>query len=165
MNELEQVSRGPLSRSTLAAGTSEIAPHLPVIEMPGPGLKRDYAGVLEYWQMIRRHKGAVVLATFLGGVAGFLMTLSSPRIYQARTTIEIQGVNDDFLNMRNVTPTIADASTGNIDVDIQTQVKILQSNSMISRVATKLEAGKRPANLQPPDRLGAWRKALRINPP
>src|SRR6266581_8279925 len=107
MNELQPISHGPVSRSTLPAGTPEIRPHpLPVIDMPGPGLKRDYAGVLEYWQMIRRHKGAVVLATFLGGVAGFLMTLSSPRIYQARTTIEIQGVNDDFLNMRNVTPTI-----------------------------------------------------------
>jgi polysaccharide biosynthesis transport protein len=165
MNELQPITRGHLSKSSMPSGVPGAASNLPVIELPGPGLKRDYSGVLEYWQMIRRHKVAVVLATFLGGFGGFLLTLQSPRIYQARTTIEIQGVNDDFLNMRAVTPTIADASTGNIDVDIQTQVKILQSNALISRVAKKLEDGKRPNNLQPPDRLGVWRKTLRINAP
>ena len=36
---------------------------------PGLGLKRDYAGLLEYWQMARRHKGAIILATFVGGAA------------------------------------------------------------------------------------------------
>ena len=60
-------------------------------EIPGAGLKRDYAGVLEYWQMVRRHKAAVLLATFVGGLLAFASTLPALRVYQARATLEIQG--------------------------------------------------------------------------
>src|SRR4051794_32285912 len=66
-------------------------------EIPGAGVKRDYAGVLEYWQMVRRHKAAVIVATLLGGFLAFASTLPALRMYQARTTLEIQGLNDDFL--------------------------------------------------------------------
>jgi succinoglycan biosynthesis transport protein ExoP len=135
---------------------------LAAMDIPGVGLKRDYAGLLEYWQMARRHKGTIIIATFLGGVIGFLMTLSAPRVYQSRLTMEIQGLNDEFLNMRNVTPT---AETSGYDVDLQTHVKILQSNLIVSRTRKKLAAQKRPDDLQPADRLGMWRKALRISPP
>src|SRR5262249_50612808 len=127
------------------------------------GFKRDYAGVLEYWQMIRRHKGAVALATFLGGLAGFLLTLSDARIFQARTSIEIQGLNQEFLNMKSTSPVESGAS--DVDTDIQTQIKLLQSRALLYRVVDKLNARPHPANLQPPDRLGVWRKALKINPP
>src|SRR3989454_3513704 len=82
--------------------------------------KREYAGLLEYWQMIRRHKLPVVLATVLGLATGFLLTLPEPRIYQARTTLEIQGLNDDFLNMKNVSPT-AMAGGGSPEYEILTQ--------------------------------------------
>src|SRR5258708_7839649 len=61
--------------------------------------QREQAGLLDYWLMIRRHKIAVAFATLLGFGIGFLLTLPEPRIYQARTTIEIQSLNDEFLNM------------------------------------------------------------------
>ena len=131
---------------------------------PGSGLKRDYAGLLEYWQMVRRHKGAVILLTCLGALGGFVLTLSNPRIYQARTTLEIQGLNEEFLNMKNVNP-CRERVGGDVDSDIQTQVKILQSRILLTRVRDKLRPQPRPENLQPPDRLGVWRKALKINPP
>lgn len=132
-------------------------------DSPGASLKRDYAGLLEYWQMVRRHKGAVILATFAGGVLGFLVTLSSPRIYQARTSLEIQGINQEFLNMKAVNP-VEDTNTY-LDEDIQTRVKILQSRALISSVVKKIQEGPRPDGLLPPDRLGMWRKALKMNPP
>ena len=46
--------------------------------------------------MVLRNKGDIVLVAFGGAVAGFLLTLGSPRIYQARTTLEIQGHNTNF---------------------------------------------------------------------
>src|SRR5262245_31650090 len=140
---------------------SQVGPEQLTIDVPGPGLKRDYAGLLEYWQMIRRHKGAVVLATFVGGMAGFALTLTNPRVYQARTTLESQGLNQEFLNMKNVTPTVESAGY-DIDADIQTQVKILQSRALMTRVRGKLTDRPRPDNLQPSDRLGVWRKALKL---
>src|SRR6187549_2702074 len=99
MNELEIVKHGAVSRPALPAG--------PIIDIPGVGLKRDYAGILEYWQMARRHKGTIIMAIVAGGLLGFLMTLSAPRVYQSQLTMEIQGLNDDFLNIRNVNPTSA----------------------------------------------------------
>ena len=139
-------------------------PPIGAIDIPGQGLKRDYAGLLEYWQMIRRHKGAVIVATLLGGVGGFLMTLSEARVYQAQTSLEIQGLNEEFLNMKSVNP-VSSAAGAFLDTDIQTQVKLLQSGSLLSRVHQKLDARPHPDDLQPPDRLGVWRKALNIDPP
>jgi capsular exopolysaccharide synthesis family protein len=141
------------------------ATRTPVAEIPGAGLKRDYAGMLEYWQMVRRHKAAVVLTTLAGALIGFSSTLPALRIYQARTTLEIQGLNDDFLNFRSVNPTVEETSSYYPDYDIQTQVKILQSKSLVTRVRNKLEKQPRVENLQPPDRLSAWRKALHVVPP
>src|SRR5260221_14379508 len=103
MNELQPLPRSPLS-SSQSPGMIDVTSTPIPIDMPGPGMKRDYAGALEYWQMIRRHKGALILAVCAGGVLGFLVTLSSPRIYQARTSLEIQGLNQEFLNMKNVNP-------------------------------------------------------------
>ena len=129
------------------------------------GVKREYAGVLEYWQMVRRHKAVVCLVSILGAVAGFLYTLPQPRIYQAHTTIEVQGLNEDFLGLHNVSPTVSPTSNYYPDFDIQTQVRILQSESLGRSVVADLEKGPRPENLRPPDRLTAWKKALKIDPP
>src|SRR5207244_10567060 len=141
MNELQPIPRSYIPTSALPLNTIDVTPGTVSGELPGPGLKRDYAGVLEYWQMVRRHKGAVILATFLGAMAGFLMTLSDPRVYQARTSLEIQGLNEEFLNMKSVNP-LSETSNGYLDTDIQTQVKLLQSRGLLERVQAKLDAGK-----------------------
>ena len=129
------------------------------------GVKREYAGVIEYWQMVRRHKVAVVVVSMLGAIAGFLYTLPQPRIYQAHTTIEVQGLNEDFLGLHNVSPTVSPTSNYYPDFDIQTQFKIMQSESLANSVVADLEKGKPPENLRPPDRLTVWKKALKIDPP
>lgn len=129
------------------------------------GFKREYAGLLEYWQMVRRHKVAVVLTTLLGLIAGILITLPEPRIYQARTTLEIQSLNDDFLNMKNVNPTSGAGNSYSPEYEILTQVKILQSRSLLNRVVAKIESRRRPGILPPPDRLTAWRNALKLSQP
>ena len=107
------------------------------------GGKRDYSGVLEYWNMVRRHQTAVIVALILGGIWGFCNTLSDPRIYQAHSTIEIQAMNDNFLNMKELTPT-SDSTNMVSDTDIQTQVRIIQSGSLVRRVVEKMQAKPHP---------------------
>lgn len=128
------------------------------------GGKRDYSGMLEYWNMVNRHRLAVVVAVIIGGIWGFCNTLSEPRIYMAHATIEIQAMNDNFLNLKELTPTNDSGSMGS-DTDIQTQVRIIQSGSLIRRVMEKMQAKPHPAALPLPDRLSAWRHALGIKPP
>jgi polysaccharide biosynthesis transport protein len=136
------------------------APHSPMAAG-----KREYSGMLEYWNMIRRHPGAVILMAFTGGLLGFVMTLSQPRIYQAHGTIEIQSLNDNFLNMKELNPTVQDGGGFSSDSDIQTQVKILLSNSLIRRVTARMVEPPLSEQLPLPDRLSAWRNALHIASP
>jgi capsular exopolysaccharide synthesis family protein len=149
-----EISTPPLSYTARPAG-----------EIPGAGFKRDYSGFLEYWQMIRRHPATVILLTMFGASVGFVATLPDARIYQAHASLEIQGLNNDFMNMKSVNPTIDASNNYSPDYDIQTQVKILQSRSLVKRVVAKMERHQRVPNLQPPDRIAGWRKALKINPP
>ncbi len=156
---LDNPGQGPLTRK--GARTSLLPPRRQymeepfpdVFEEPGPGL------VPEYLQILRRRKGTLILIVFLGLLTSLLLTLPQTPIYQARASIEIQNLNQNFLNMRNVSPTADDGASYAPGSDLQTQAKILQSESLIYRVAAKLDLGKK---LFPEEGSGhsAWRKAL-----
>jgi capsular exopolysaccharide synthesis family protein len=166
MEELQHLPNGPGRELARLTPRADIGLPAPIgSDTARGGLKREYAGVLEYWQMVRRHKVAVFVISTLGAIAGFLYTLPQPRIYQAHTTIEVQGLNEDFLGLHNVSPTVSPTSNYYPDFDIQTQVKIMQSESLAKSVVADLEKGKPPEDMRPPDRLTAWKKALKIDPP
>jgi hypothetical protein len=78
-----------------------------------------------------------ILGTPQGGVSGFrrcwgaggnVVYASQVPIYQAQTTIEIQSINTDFLNIRQVNP-VSDNADGYMYSDVQTQMRILQSDA------------------------------------
>ncbi len=127
----------------------------------------DYAeepegeGLLEYWRILMRRKGTVILAMFLGGILAALITLPQTKIYQATTTIEIQNLNPDFMEMDKVSPVEQSASrTGG---DIETYIEILKSNTLVRRALGKL--GWTPpekATETDTSRLSAWRRALKL---
>lgn len=120
-------------------------------------------GLLEYWRIIQRRKGAVIVITCLGMLAGLLYTLPQTPVYQASTLIEIQAMNENFLNMRDVNPNADTGGGGDPEDDMQTQVRILESASLRGRVIKKLAA---EAKTVPPKktRLDAWREALKLAP-
>jgi capsular exopolysaccharide synthesis family protein len=161
---MDPLTPAPADRVLARVTPRVFVPPVSLGEASRPGPKAEQAGVFEYWRMVRRHKPSVIAVVLVGAIAGFLYTLPQERIYQARTTIEIQGLNDDFLGMHNVSPTVSSSSSYYPDFDIQTQVKILQSRSLLKSVVEQLEGAKRPADLRPANRLSAWKKALGINP-
>ena len=132
------------------------APQPIMIDDQGPGL------LLEYWHMLRRRKGTLVLIAFLGLLAAVLLTLPQTPVYQARTTIEIQNLNENFLSMRDVNPTANEGGSDPLATDLQTQVNILQSESVLSQVIAKLDLGTKLAAEKDKGRLSAWRKALHL---
>ena len=159
MQPLEPIRRNPGPDSNLPA-----IPGMLSASEPQKGMKRDYSGALEYWQMVRRHKLAVVIAVLVAGLIGFYTTLSEPRIYQAHTTIEIQGLNEDFLNLKELSPNVT-SGDGDTDTEIQTQLKIIQSATLIRRVVARMVPPPASEPIPLPDRMSAWRKALGIAPP
>jgi capsular exopolysaccharide synthesis family protein len=143
------------------------APYLPArppyMEAPPPMMLEDQgSGLLEYWHMLRRRKGTLVLIACLGLLAAVLVTLPQTPVYQARTTIEIQNLNENFLNMRDVSQTANEGGSNPAESDLQTQISILQSESVLSQVIAKLDLGKKLAAEKNQGRLSAWRQALHL---
>ena len=129
-------------------------PSSAVVEEPGPGL------LLEYFDIIRRHQGTLILIAFLGFLASILLTLPQTPIYQARASLEIQSINEDFLNMREMSPTANGGGSYPPQYDLQTQAKILQSESVLERVIAKLHLEEKLLQEKDRGRLAAWRNAL-----
>jgi succinoglycan biosynthesis transport protein ExoP len=88
-------------------------------------------------QTLRRSKLFGLACTVLGGGLGFAVVLPQVRIYQARVTIEVAGMNEGFLNFKQADPIAFPGSEGDA-TDIQTQIAILKSGSMRARVIRKL---------------------------
>src|SRR5579871_1279095 len=122
----------------------------------------DSGGLLEYWQILRRRKGTLLLLAGLGAVIGYLVTIPQTPIYQARTSLEIVSLNQNFLNMKESNPTAESGSSADA-TDIQTQIKILQSDSLLGRVVDKLHATGLSA--AEPSRVETWRKILNLPNP
>ena len=120
-------------------------------------------GLLEYWRILERHRGTVILITFLGMLGAFLYTLPQTPIYLAQGTIEIQSMNEDFMHMREVNPTSANGNNYDQLSDLQTQVKILQSRALLTRVVDKMKLENKPL-VTGTGRLLAWKKALHLAP-
>lgn len=124
-----------------------------------PNTDEPGTGLIEYWRMIPRRKGTVIVVAFIGTLLGFLITLPQTPVYQARTSLEIQDINQDFMNMKQTSP---EAQTYSALTDIQTQIKILQSDTLRDRTVAKLKSAAGDAK-PVESRLSAWRKALNLD--
>lgn len=135
-------------------------------ETPPPNAPQDEDvndGLITYWRVLRRHKGILLLAGVLGAIVGVLVTLPQTPVYEATVSIEMQGLNTDFLNMRNVSPTAA--SSWDPSYDIQTQVREMQSRALMDRVVKKMSAVDPAAMTMETGRVAAWRKVLHLGDP
>src|SRR5438046_10557775 len=83
-------------------------------------------GFLEYWRMIRRRRGTVIILTCLGGLVGLLIGLPQTPVYRSRATVEVQTLNENLLNTRQVDPTPGPSEFSLGDIDIHTKIKLLE---------------------------------------
>ena len=127
---------------TLARGDIDRAPspilaaahHLPAVRN---NEEFTSCGPIADWRSLVRWKWTVVLFAISGLAASFVITLLQPRLYEARSSLEIQDVNDNFLNMKQVLPVNENGLSGALS-DLQTQIKILQSDSVLNPVLDRL---------------------------
>src|SRR5271157_536765 len=160
----------------LPAGSSELDRRRQIVDIPGQLRSQTYSpepsgrdgqedaalgGLMEYWRILRRRKGTVIVIAFLGLLVGVLITLPQTPVYQARTSLEVVDVNQDFLSMKEALP-VSDAGTYAAVADIQTQIKILQSETLNARTVQKLRAGNIGDLKAETGRIPAWRKALNL---
>jgi capsular exopolysaccharide synthesis family protein len=141
----------------------------PIQVQPGRSPEQDLfaspsGGVFAYGRTLRRNKAVLLLSAFLGALAAVMLTLPQTPVYQARTSIEVQGVNQDFLNLRSVNPNTDAGAPDYPEYELQSQVRVLRSRTLLDRVARKLDLENRQLAV-PPDRISAWRRVLGLRAP
>ena len=80
------------------------------------------------------------------------MALVQPRLYQSHAAIQIQGLNENFLSLRDIYPIAA--PSGDNAVYVQTQAEILRQDALIREVVRKLHLQKPPEFEEPASLLG-----------
>jgi capsular exopolysaccharide synthesis family protein len=121
----------------------------------------------ECLQIIKRWKGALILIVCVCLFISLLLAYSQIPIYEARASVEIQKPNENFLNGNSVSPT-DDAAGANVvggDIQIQTQAKLFESETLLERVAAKLDLEKKQYQVQGRGRRAALRRVLGLPEP
>ena len=137
-------------------------PAYPVPPGQGDESQDSGPGIMEYWRLLQRRKGTVLLIAALGWILGILITLPMTPVYSARVTLEIQETNQTFLNMHNVQQFSSDSGPWGLMTDIQTHIRILQSAALMDRVMEKFKEDKPQQQLAEPTRVSAWRRAAHL---
>jgi succinoglycan biosynthesis transport protein ExoP len=95
--------------------------------------------------LVRRHRRAAILFFAISVAAACLYARFAPKTYKVQTVLEIIGLNQDFMNIRDVSPT----GSGIVDQTyIETQIRLLQNEAVTNRVIAAM-AGKVPSSLAP----------------
>ena len=115
----------------------------------------------EYLRMLVRKRKAILLFALAGALLGFLMHLGALPLYRARTSLDIQALNGDFMNMRAVAPT-GDSGSGSDEAYVQTQIKMLQSDTLLEDTLRSLEAQPHPAAIERQDLLSRLKRSLHL---
>ena len=100
---------------------------------------REQTGVLQtYVRALLRRRWLLLLCGLAGFVIGFLLTVPTEPHYVAHTSLDIQSLNENFMNMRAVDPT---GASGNYSAEsnLQTDIKLVQSEELLDRVARKMK--------------------------
>ena len=120
-------------------------PNDPSPDLENP-LPRSTSGqqwsAMECARTLYRRKAKLLWIAFSGIVAGALITVCQPFKYQSQASIQIQGVNENFLNLRDIYP--AAAPSADNAVYVQTQAEMLQQDALIEQVVTKLHLENLP---------------------
>jgi receptor protein-tyrosine kinase len=98
--------------------------------------------LMEYVRTLYRRKTTLCCVAALGMLAAALISALQPRLYRSQASIQIQGINENFLNLRDVFPTAAPSADN--AVYVQTQAEMLQQDSLLELVVEKLHLQDRP---------------------
>ena len=118
----------------------------------------------EYLLTLKRHRGALAIFALAGALLGLLIGASSLPTYETRTSLDIRSLNGDFMNMRSVAPT-GDNTPAEADTNLQTQIKLLQSDTLLAMTIDRMMAEPHPAALEREDWISQLRRVVHLGTP
>jgi capsular exopolysaccharide synthesis family protein len=129
------VSRLPIARAT---GDQPIARATGERPRPRPAPAAIDAG-WGYAETLFAHKRALLACAAAGLAVALLIGFAQAPQYRGRTSLEIQNFNDNFLNLNSVDPTVSGVDLPLGPSYLQTQVVMLQSDTLLERVIDRLD--------------------------
>lgn len=132
--------------------TTSVAPHSAVRapQAPArPGIGTAFSPAAEWssptdcFRILYRRKWTLLLVTLAGCLIGVLVSMAQPRTYRSVASLEIQGVNENFLNLHDVDPA-ATPGQSSVEPYVKTQAEILQQDAVIQRAVEKMKLDQRP---------------------
>jgi succinoglycan biosynthesis transport protein ExoP len=115
--------------------------------------------VLDYWLMLRRHKTLVPAFMLCGVLAGLGLGVSTRSAYRAHTSVEVLNLNEDFMNMKH-TSAVTTVDTSAEVSEEQTQIKVLESESLLKRTYARLGSQSALSNAEYPANKVWWQKVF-----
>ncbi len=155
---------------TEKSGAKAVALTTPVLVRPAAGLHLGHfqgltdkgeisdSLLMEYARLFKRRRSLILLFTVLGAALGWLTTIGVQPVYRARTSLDIQNLNADFLNMKAVSQT--GNESGSSEAYVQTQIKLLQSDTLRERTVEAIK--HRVPSLEREDLVSAVKRSLHL---
>jgi len=134
---LEKPNRRSTNLSRKAAQRPTVYRYVeqPSTDVAGP---ESYDSLLDYWRILLRHRMTLLSFAVVGLLAAIMISLVQTPIYRVRTSLEIQSTN--FLEIKGTTDSTG--SYASPESYVETQVKLLQSESLLDHVIDKLKLHK-----------------------
>ncbi len=128
MTPTQQIIPGPRMPEGRNSGRSTAIE----LSRPGGSNRPQPEATVNYAALLRRHRSAIAL--IMGGslLLSVLYTLVAHKVYKSEVILEVTGINNDFMNSKEVDPT-NNQVTG--DEYIETQTKLLKSPPVVQRTA------------------------------
>ena len=114
----------------------------------------------EYVRLLKRRRSRILLCALAGAIAGWAVTVGIEPVYRARTSLDIQSLNADFLNMKAVSQT--GSETGSSEAYVQTQIKLLQSDTLRERTVDAIRHEAAVPALEREDLISSVKRSLHL---
>ncbi len=162
MDELEKIGgRGTALSSPVLVGRPNGSVHFPggksLAEKTG---EKPESLLVEYAQLLKRRRSTILLFVLAGALLGWATTIAVQPVYRARTSLDIQNLNADFMNMKAVSQTGGENASS--EAYVQTQIKLLQSDSLRERTVGEIKRRGSLAALKREDLISTVKRSLHL---
>jgi capsular exopolysaccharide synthesis family protein len=114
------------------------------VELPAENaVASEWVRFADFLSLVARRKFWLVLFAVAGAAAGYFVARAMQPVFEARASLEVLLPNEDYLNRRQLDPTAA-SSPLVMESYLQTQIKLLESDALLWRVAESLHLSARP---------------------
>jgi capsular exopolysaccharide synthesis family protein len=117
-----------------------------------------------YLNALTRYKWLIAGTGVLGASLSFGVFLLNPPLYYVRTTLEVFGRNENFMNFSQVDPHAGIGLYSANSSNLLTQIQVLMSESLRTKAIERLQLQPQPAPPTPTGLVARMRQALKLTP-